>query len=282
MTVHEAALPGVGSRFHRDPALPFIEARAVPDGRRLCYARHSHESFSIGLVSHGHSTYLNGRQRTVVGAGTVVLMNPGDTHACNPLRDTPWSYTMLYVDTPWLTALQHDAGCSRNEGFSAFASIASRLPELSAALHHVCTLLTTEPADVLQKHAAIVAFFNVLQDRLGSPRPSTRHDTGKIQLAADYISDNWQQPLTLEDLCHVAHLSPSQLIRAFNRHFHMSPHAYLVNRRVQQARSQLRTGVPIAQAALNAGFADQAHLQRWFKKTLATTPGHYQLRSNNR
>lgn len=55
----------------------------------------------------------------------------------------------------------------------------------------------------------------------------------------------------------------------------MTPHAYLTNRRVQFAREQLRRGVPIAEVALAAGFADQAHLQRAFKQLLAATPGHY-------
>jgi len=44
---------------------------------------------------------------------------------------------------------------------------------------------------------------------------------------------------------------------------------------VQLARAQLRQGRAIAEVAQEAGFADQAHLQRAFKRHLATTPGHY-------
>ncbi|WP_421021830.1 AraC family ligand binding domain-containing protein, partial [Klebsiella pneumoniae] len=61
------------SRFWRDPALPFVEARKVGDGRQVCYAAHSHESFSIGVITGGRSTYLNGDQRHEVAAGTTVL-----------------------------------------------------------------------------------------------------------------------------------------------------------------------------------------------------------------
>ncbi|BCQ62520.1 hypothetical protein PBOI14_42700 [Pseudomonas sp. Boi14] len=56
----------------------------------------------------------------------------------------------------------------------------------------------------------------------------------------------------------------------------MAPHAYLVNRRVQFAQARLRQGVPIAEVAQAAGFADQAHLQRAFKQHLGATPGQYQ------
>jgi AraC-like DNA-binding protein len=55
----------------------------------------------------------------------------------------------------------------------------------------------------------------------------------------------------------------------------MTPHAFLVNRRIQFARDQLRNGKLIADVALEAGFADQAHFQRAFKQHLAATPGQY-------
>lgn len=45
-------------RFWRDAALPFIEARAIADGRKACYARHSHEQFSLGTTPGLISTTL--------------------------------------------------------------------------------------------------------------------------------------------------------------------------------------------------------------------------------
>ena len=39
--------------FWRDPALPFLEARTVDDGRALCYGLHAHDTFSIGLLTGG-------------------------------------------------------------------------------------------------------------------------------------------------------------------------------------------------------------------------------------
>ena len=88
------------SRFWRDPALPFVEARRVGDGRKVCYAAHSHESFSIGVITGGRSTYINSDQCVEVGAGTTVLMNPGVVHTCNPVAGESWSYLMLFVDQP--------------------------------------------------------------------------------------------------------------------------------------------------------------------------------------
>ena len=100
----------LSSCFWRDAALPFIESRSVEDGRRVCYARHSHETFSIGLIDSGASTYINGEHQCRVEAGTLVLMNPGDVHACSPIQNQPWAYRMLYVDAGWLSQLQDDLG----------------------------------------------------------------------------------------------------------------------------------------------------------------------------
>ena len=88
---HAAAKnPQKAPRFWRDDALPFIEARAIADGREVCYSRHSHAHFSIGAITAGRSIYVHEQSTLEVAAGTVVLMNPGDVHACNPIDDQPW------------------------------------------------------------------------------------------------------------------------------------------------------------------------------------------------
>ncbi|RBJ85971.1 AraC family transcriptional regulator [Pseudomonas sp. MWU12-2534b] len=262
-------------QFWRDPALPFIEARSIADGRKVCYSRHAHAQFSIGSITAGVSTYLSGHSQWRVSRGTVVLMNPGVVHACNPIDDQPWSYRMLYVDTPWLTALQHDLGFCADLGFRPFRETHSRDPQLFAELEQLYRTLVAAEAEPLLKHSAVVSFFSDLQQRLNPAEALPRGDNRKLQEAADYIRQHCTQALSLDDICQAAQLSPSYLIRAFKQQFGMPPHAYLVNQRVQFAQARLRSGAPIAEVALEAGFADQAHFQRAFKQHLAATPGQY-------
>jgi hypothetical protein len=80
---HARAKGASAPPFWRSDALPFIEARSIDDGRKVCYAKHSHETFSIGAVTGGRSVYLNRHAREWIGAGAVVMMNPDDVHACN-------------------------------------------------------------------------------------------------------------------------------------------------------------------------------------------------------
>ena len=262
-------------RFWRDAALPFIEARSIADGREVCYTRHSHEHFSIGAITAGRSTYVHEQASCEVATGTVVLMNPGDVHACNPIDDQPWSYLMLYVDTPWLTDLQHQLGFAAELDYRPFACTHTADRTLFDGLNQLYELLLDAQASTLQKHSGAVALFTEVQIRLNPAQVMLDEPNSKLERAAEYIREHCTQALKLEDICTAAELSASYLIRAFKQQYGMTPHAYLVNRRIQFARQQLRQGRLIADVALDAGFADQAHFQRVFKQHLAATPGQY-------
>jgi AraC-like DNA-binding protein len=96
-----------------------------------------------------------------------------------------------------------------------------------------------------------------------------------VERVAHYIDAHFAHALPLRDLCDAAQLSGSYLIRAFRRRYGVAPHEYQTNRRIQYAKARLRAGAPIAQVALDVGFADQAHFQRVFKRMTAATPGQY-------
>ena len=261
--------------FWRDAALPFIEARTIVDGRKVTYTRHAHEHFSIGAVTHGRSYYHYGVETFEISAGTVVLMNPGDVHACNPIQNEHWSYQMLYLDTPWLTDLQYQLGFSTDQGYRAFSTPYTRDPVLYDGLLELYVILVDEHAEHLQKQSALVSYFSEVQQRLNPADAPLREVNHKLERAAEYIRAQCTQALKLEDICLAAELSPSYLIRAFKQYYGLTPHAYLVNQRIQFARTQLRQGELIADVALAAGFADQAHFQRAFKQHFAATPGQY-------
>jgi AraC-like DNA-binding protein len=266
-------------RFWRSDALPFIEARSIDDGRNICYAKHSHETFSIGAVTGGRSVYLNRHATESIGAGAVVLMNPDDVHACNPVAGERWSYRMLHVDVAWLTKLQHELGFSENHAFRAFSQIMTLDAALFDGVNRLCAILADENTDTdiatLRKESAAITFFTDVQQKLNPVRVPDRDASVQLARAAEFIAENCTRALKLDDVCEAAGLSASYLIRAFKQRYGMTPHAYLINRRIQYSRAQLRRGRLIADVALDAGFADQAHLQRTFKRLVAATPGQY-------
>jgi AraC-like DNA-binding protein len=90
--------------------------------------------------------------------------------------------------------------------------------------------------------------------------------------------------VSLDVLARAVHLSKSHLVRLFRTQVGLPPHAYLLRLRISRACRLLAGGVPIAEAAHAAGFADQSHLTRHFKYYLGVTPGAYvrALRSESR
>ena len=275
----ETAIDASGPVFWRDTALPFIEARSVRDGRKVCYAKHWHETFSIGVISRGRCNYSNRGKTQEASAGTVVLMNPGDVHACNPIRGAPWSYRMLYIDVPWLRETQDAAVSSRSRCFAPLAATATTQPELYHGLNRLFDILVSPQIEHLEKQSASVSFVELAQRCLGTSTSTHRAKRPRLARAADFIRQNCTQSLNLQDICVETSLSASHLIRAFKEAYGLTPHAYQLNCRIEFCRAQLRVGRAIAEVAFAAGFSDQAHFQRIFKRFVGATPGQYRAHS---
>lgn len=272
------ARPSVDHRFWRDAALPQFEARSVADGRRVCYARHAHETFSLGVITAGACDYFNGKVRRSE-RGALVLMNPGDIHACNPVAGQAWSYRMLYVDVGWLGGLQQRLGQGQAGGFRPFGEAASRDPRLFSGFNALFDVLCAEGRELLEKDAAATAFFDGAHRVLGLAVEPAAESNQRLARAAEYIAAHCDQALRLEEICAAADLSASYLIRAFKRRYGVTPHGFLLNQRVQLARRLMRGGLPLAEVAQAVGFSDQAHLHKIFKQYVAATPGQYRAGS---
>lgn len=262
-------------RFCRDAHLPHVEVRDVREARDVGYARHSHDSFSIGIVTGGRSTYLHEGGCDEVGAGAVVIMNPGAMHACNPADAHAWSYRMVHIDAAWLCRIQCELGVDAAGGLREFGVTSTTDAALYGHVATLCDRFADPRSDELARHEAIVELAMAMHERLPGRRPQTRSTAPGLTRAAEYITTNCAQPVSLAELCKVSGLSESHLVRSFKKRFGLTPHEFLIDRRIQRSRRELRRGQPIAEVALELGFADQAHLQRMFKRIVATTPGQY-------
>jgi AraC family transcriptional regulator len=88
-----------------------------------------------------------------------------------------------------------------------------------------------------------------------------------------YIHDNLDQQLTLAELSFVAHMSPSHFARTFKHVTGVTPHQYVLNARLERAKSLLLRGnVSISEVAHKLGFFDQSHFTRSFKRLVGITP----------
>ena len=92
----------------------------------------------------------------------------------------------------------------------------------------------------------------------------------------EYIEETLSNPIHLADLASVAGLSEFHFSRKFKLEFGTTPHAFVLQRKVERAKSLLHMkNVPIKAIAADCGFSDQSHMTRTFRKVLGLTPAEY-------
>jgi len=94
----------------------------------------------------------------------------------------------------------------------------------------------------------------------------------RLKMVLERIEDTLGSSLTVEALAADAGLSPAYFSREFKRQTGWTPHAFVMDRRVQRARDMLARGESIADTAFACGFSDQPHLARLFKARFGVTP----------
>jgi len=260
-------------RFWRSDALPFVESRCANDSA-ACYAPHTHATLSLGAVDDGQSVFTRDSRRERLTRGDVVLIPAGVVHSCNPEKDDRWSYQMLYLDESWIRGVIGEMGILD-------ATVLTQLPpELAPRrIHSRLTRLNAclfSGASSEDKEAALLVFAGNLFGssrlrRKAVPKPGLE----RLRDVQELIAKRCTEALTLDELANVAGLSRYHFLRAFNRSFGMTPHAWQIDQRIQRARGLLDQGMSIAEVALQLGFADQSHFQRAFKQRVAATPGEY-------
>lgn len=262
------------AQFWRDPALPHVESRRACHSRAN-YKPHSHPTYSIGAVDQGASLFTGAADGpTLIRSASLVFVPAGCVHACNPLPETAWSYQMLHLDARWLAALRAETqtGASAPEPV-----LISHDPALYQRFCQLNRLLFSA-AGSAEKDAALIEFIGD-HDGADPQRIDIAANpalaSGEFKRLMDFLQHDNHSLLPLAELAAMAGMSRYQLIRAFRASTGLTPHAYQLNRCINQARHWLREGQGMASIAYRLGFADQAHFQRVFKAHVGVTPGLY-------
>lgn len=247
------AVPGVVEVFHAH----FVDH---------AYPMHAHDAWTLLLVDDGAVRYdLDRHERGALG-DLVTLLPPHVPH--NGRAATPQGFRkrVLYLDTDGLGA--DLIGTAVDTPGMADPLLYRRVHQVHAAL--------ALPGEELEAESRLALVRERLRGHLlREPyRPAPRERTPAGQLR-DLLDARTVEGVTLQEAAERLHVHPAHLVRIFSREFGMAPHGYLTSRRVELARRLLLDGVPPAAAATGAGFYDQAHLGRHFRRIVGTSPGRF-------
>lgn len=243
-------------------------------GRRH-YAPHVHDEYAIGVTVDGVETMRYRGENVYSGAGSVVVIEPGEAHTGGPARPEGFAYLALYPTAELLRAVVP------GKAEPHFRGPIIDDPALGDALRLAHRALRAGD-DPLEAETRLLEVFDALVRRHAIPRPgdpaSRRPGPGAARIArsvAERLADELPRPPPLAEVAADLGLSRYQALRAFRDVMGMPPYAWLAQHRVARARALLDAGHRPADAAALVGFADQAHLTRWFRRVLGVTPGAY-------
>lgn len=247
---------------------------AVESNTRHVFPRHTHEQFGIGVIVYGAQKSWSGRGMVEAAPGDTITVNPGEVHDGSPIGDTGRAWRMLYLDPPVVAAAMDDMseGKTRSYEFRFPVINDPRVATCFQGLFSACT--STDEPEALRRQELLLALLpSVMVEQnwfaIKGSIPKA------ISIARSMIDDRPASPLTLSDLARASGLSKFQLLRGFVRATGLTPHAYLVQRRIEMARHLIARRAGLAEAALASGFADQSHMTRIFVRNYGISPGAY-------
>ncbi|MDX3977946.1 AraC family transcriptional regulator [Shinella sp.] len=244
---------------------------AVIADSRLSFARHTHETYGIGVVERGAQKSASGRGMVEAEAGNTITVNPGEVHDGAPLGDAPRAWRMLYMQPAIVAVAAEDIFEGRpREEFHAPVLEDGRIAGLVSAL--LAALLDDRAAALARDERLLLLLAVALQER--APQRETIASSAIAQ-ARNRLDDDPAAAVTLDALAADCGLGRFRLVRDFARSTGLTPHAYLLQRRTELARRLIAAGTSLAEAAIAAGFADQSHMTRNFTRRYGYTPGTY-------
>ncbi|MCL2525173.1 MAG: AraC family transcriptional regulator [Betaproteobacteria bacterium] len=236
-------------RFALDPELG-VELLASA-GDAADYPWHSHVSSCVlGLVRRG-AMALSRRCKTretrqILRAGEVFILGPHEAHRLSAAR--PYALLNLCVDAQILATP------------GATQIIAARLSALCREgwLH-------------VSECAALTAALGCVA-RIGAIAPAGNNALDELRA---FLETCPEESISLNDLAKWARLDKFQLIRQFRARYGLTPHRFQMQNRLRRARRACLAATSLTDLALTAGFYDQSHFIREFRKATGVTPSQY-------
>jgi AraC-like DNA-binding protein len=266
---------GEEARYWRHAGVPGVDllrARFVTHR----YTRHAHETFTFALIEAGIEEFLYGGSLLRAGPGGVALLNPDTVHTGQAGTPAGWAYRVLYPDTGLVAGVAADLGWRQGTpSFPETVVYDARSARLLRAAH-----TAAEHGDRLASssllRAALTGLLRAHARPGGRGGPAPDRSPATVRAVRDLLTDRLADPPSLDELAQEFGTSPFALVRAFRAETGLPPHAYVNHLRVRLARRLLDGGAAPADVAAQAGFTDQAHLTRHFKRVVGVPPGAYQ------
>ncbi|HBP38342.1 MAG TPA: hypothetical protein DD640_06315 [Clostridiales bacterium] len=248
---------------------------------------HRHACYEICLALDGCGIFNCNKSTYAINPGTLFLVSPNIEHeiicqgslelvfytfAILPTRsaDCTWSEQDSIVDQ-FMWQHQTVAGnCTCLASYARFQQ-SYLLGGSQYAIRAVSLIMLL---DCLQALTSGSVRKTARSSGQSEPQPVSANQPLADKIAA-YINDHIQTPITIDELCEYAHLSPRSLYLLFRQNFQVPPARYINQLRIQVSIGYLNMGFPVTTVAERLGFSDPTSFCRLFRKSTGQSPGRY-------
>ncbi len=241
---------------------------------------HRHDTYAIGLTDAGVQAFDYRGVTEISTPGQVVVLHPDETHDGRAGTPDGFGYRIVYV----APARIHEAArairrrpCPLPFVREPVATNATLAATIEAALR-----LDPEPLAIDGLIVSLAEALLAADPSCGRAATPIRLDGRALARARQLLDAATTRVIRSSEMEEVTGLTRYDLARQFRAAFGTSPYRYSLMRRLDSARAQLRRSRPLADLALAAGFADQAHFSRMFKHAFGVTAARYRALEANR
>lgn len=209
-----------------------------------------------------------------VEAGQAFLIYPDDTTFYRADEKDPWTYLWIGFDGD-----KAEYYC-RQCGFSSIEHvIACRLDkEIKACVESMIAHHQMSYSNELFIQGQLYLFFSYLSQNQPyfHKKDTIKSNNIYIVKAIQFIQNNYQNKISVQDLADYLSLNRSYLSALFKKHLKTTPQSFLLQYRMNKARDLLvDTDLPINQIAYSCGYANQLAFSKAFHHTYDSSPSQY-------
>lgn len=250
---------------------------------------HSHPFSELFYVVGGKGTFLAEGSEFPVGRNDMVIINPHVQHTEKSLDTSPLDYIVLGIEG---LSFSFENIVSAQDGVSV-QSASGAVYKYNVQSSNVYAYLNIMLEEISQKQdnyetvcqnlLEILLVCMLRNDHLSVVEEENSLLNRECTQIKNYLDANYAEDISLDTLAALTHMNKYYMAHAFTKYAGCSPISYLLEKRIQEAKSLLEsTNYSIAQISNMLGFSSQSYFSQVFKKAAGRTPVQYRSDNKNR
>jgi len=218
------------------------------------------KNYQIGLVTQGKGEFKVGESNYPIVQGELFLIHPGRIHTGKPDFDVGWVVDTISFKASFIYELF-------NNNQPIFDEVVVRDTQLKEIFIKTFDLLSNSEVafeNECSLYLLITDLFKVISKTTFESGYHANNEA--IERAIDFITKNYKNSFSLDELASHAFLSKFHLLRIFKKKTGLAPYTYQMQLKLNEARKLIFQSKSLTEVAYELGFADQAHFTNTFKK----------------